>query len=152
MENLAAEKTGFESFCRGIKKNISGNAGYYIFNANEEVKEYMSLIEKEINSPIFFDTFWDSIKDDLKGSKKVLQTKYEKAKAKFLEEKDTFTYDYTLVENGTKVFPLVPVFQFNGSNMIGIMIETPITNIINGRTGLESYSRNNKKKLTMKKH
>ncbi len=50
-----------------------------------------------------------------------------------------------IFKNGTKVFPYIPVFQFSGNIMIGQMIETYVTNIYNGKTGIKTieYLKNN---------
>lgn len=140
MLNRGAERTGFESFVRKIKKNITQDK-FYIFNAEKEVIEFMKKITSEINEPDFFDKYWKYIEND------VDVTTYEKAKKEFqkiLKE----DIDYSVMKNETKIYPKVPVFQFNGPKFIGQMIETPITNIINGRVGIYSYK--NKKRIKEK--
>lgn len=129
---MARDRTGFESFVRQIKGDIT-TENYYIFNAEKEVRDFIDNIKKEIREPDFFDRYWDIIKD------KVDQRTYNKAKKEFNKLYKFFTF--SVLENGSKVKPFVPVFQYNGPRFFGQLLETPITNIINGRVGLKSQKK-----------
>jgi len=130
MIDTAKETTGFESFVRHIKTNITDKK-YYIFNAEKEVIEFMDKIKKEINEKDFFEKFWKYIKHNVDNKS------YQIAKKRF--ESMPKNFEYRIMKNNSKIYPKVPVFQFKGPKFIGQMIETPITNIINGRVGIESY-------------
>jgi nicotinate phosphoribosyltransferase len=130
LTNKANQITGFESFIRKIKPEITNN-NFYIFNAEEEVSYFINIVKKEINKPSFFDSFWNIIKD------KIDMSTYDQAKKAFDQMNKDF--EYKVIPNGTKIYPMVPVFQFKGPKFIGQMLETPITNIINGRVGKKSY-------------
>lgn len=137
MSGKASETTGFESFVRHIKPEIAGGSYYYVFNGEENVKEFMARVEREFNSSDFFDKFWAMFSTKITTQEQGKLEAYKKAKQAF-EDMDK-SFEYTIVKDGTKVYPKVPVFQFKGSKMIGQLIETPITNIINGMTGYASY-------------
>jgi len=132
----AEEATGFESFVRKIKPEIS-NENYYYFNGEEEIREFIYSVKKEIREPDFFDRFWEMIKD------KVDQSTYKKTKKKF--KKIYKFFDFTVMSNGDKVHSFVPVFQYYGPRFFGQLLETPITNIINGRVGYQSAAMSSKK-------
>jgi len=145
MAGKAHEITGFESFIRNVKPAITNEEPYYIFKGENDIKQFMIQLNEDINSPFFFDTFWDYLYPKFKEEKKVVDQFYETAKAAFdLVPKN---FEYTVIPNGTKVYPMVPVFQFKGPKIFGQMIETPITNIVNGQTGFESYKTFNPTKL-----
>jgi len=131
------EVTGFESFYRHIKPEVAGNNNYYIFNGEKDVHKFMEDVKREFNDPTFFDRFFEIFRPKFKESEEEVDAFYRKAKKAFEEMNKSF--EYTVVPNGTKVYPKVPVFQFKGSKMIGQMIETPITNIINGQTGATTF-------------
>ena len=133
---IANQTTGFEAFIRHIKPAVAGDNKFYIFKGEQDVHNFMRIVKKEFNSPDFFDQFWEIFNPKFKERNKV-GIYYLMAKKAFDEmDKD---FEYTVVPDGTKVYPMVPVFQFKGSKMIGQMIETPITNIVNGQTGQESF-------------
>jgi len=133
---IAGQTTGFESFIRHIKPEVAGDNSFYIFKGEKDVHRFMKIVKKEFNSPDFFDKFWEIFNPKFKERNKV-GIYYLMAKKAFDEMDKNFKY--TVVPDGTKVYPMVPVFQFKGSKMIGQMIETPITNIVNGQTGQESF-------------
>jgi len=133
MLKRAGEKTGFESFIRKIKPNIT-DKDFYIFDGENEIHDFMSKIKEEIlNESCFFERFWEMISD------KVDIKNYEICKKEFMKMDKNF--EYSVLENGDRVYPKVPVFQFSGPKMIGQLLETPITNIINGRVGMKSYNK-----------
>lgn len=136
MLGFANEVTGFESFFRHIKPEIAGDSEYYIFSGEQEVHDFMAIVKDEFNSPDFFDRFWSRFESKI-IDKSMVSKNYEKAKRAF--DNMSKDFEYTVVAEGTKIYPKVPVFQFKGSKMIGQMIETPITNIVNGRTGQASF-------------
>lgn len=135
MLGSAGEITGFESFFRHIKPEVAGDSPFYIFSGEKEVHEFMAIVKKEFNSPDFFDRFWKMFSNKI--DKSVRESNYIIAKKAF--DSIPKDFEYTVLPEGTKAYPKVPVFQFKGSNIIGQMIETPITNIVNGRTGAKSF-------------
>jgi len=132
----ANQTTGFESFIRHIKPAVADDNNFYIFKGEQGVHDFMKIVKDEFNSPDFFDKFWEIFEPKFKERNKV-GIYYLMAKKAFDEMDKNF--EYTVVPDGTKVYPMVPVFQFKGSKMIGQMIETPITNIVNGQTGQKSF-------------
>lgn len=134
----AYEVTGFECFYRHTKKEVSGDMNYVIFNSEKQVRSFMAKIEKEFKSKFFFDTFWEKIEPKLFFlSDEQKAENYNKAQTAF-EFMQTKTFEYSVIPNGSKIYPKVPAFQFKGPKLIGQMIETPITNIINGEAGFET--------------
>ena len=77
--------------------------------------------------------------------KKKKEDYYNKAKKAF-EEMDK-VFEYTIIPEGTIVKPYIPVFQFKGPKVIGQMIETKITNIINGPTGFKTFKEYGSKRV-----
>jgi len=136
MTGYAGEITGFESFIRNVKPAIT-NKDFYLFYGENEVHEFMAIVKEEINKEDFFDRFWSYIEPKFKEDKIIVNDFYIKAKNEF--NKIDKTFEYSVVKNNSKVYPKVPVFQFKGPKIIGQMIETPITNIINGVTGFNSF-------------
>jgi nicotinate phosphoribosyltransferase len=132
---IAGEITGFESFYRHPKSEVAGDNGFYIFSGEQAVKNFMTSVLNEIKDPSFFDSFWDILSPKIDDPD---SSKYRQAKSAFNDISKDFSF--TVVPDGTKVYPKMPVFQFKGPRMIGQLIETPITNIINGRTGKETFS------------
>jgi len=133
ISGIAGETTGFESFIRHIKPEVANESKFYVFDGENEVHEFMKIVKDEINQEDFFDRFWTMFSTKIANPEEM----YEKAKKAFNSINKDF--EYNVIHNGTKVFPKVPVFQFKGSKMIGQLIETPITNIVNGRTGQKSF-------------
>jgi len=144
---IANRRTGFEGFIRNIKSKVNpSNDQFYIFDGETEIREYIETIKKEIKDPYFIDTFIELVEPAITSPNKLEIVKKIKTEWNKIDK----DFDYMVVPNGTKVFPMVPVFQFSGSVMIGQLIETMITNIYNGRTGLATlqYLTDNDK-LTM---
>lgn len=132
VEGLNKQKTGFEGFVRHVKPVINPNKNFYIFDGEIQVKEYMETIRKELRDPDLCNTIVELV------SPKITAKNKDELIAKFRKnwnEIDT-DFEYSVIPNGSIVFPLVPVFQYSGDKMIGQMIETYVTNIYNGRTGL----------------
>lgn len=126
--------TGFEGFFREINKNMNPHTNFCIFDGENEVKDFMEKIRKEIIDPDLPDTIIEIIEHTITCDDKEIQIKKFKENWKNLN----FDFEYIVIPNGTKVFPLVPVFQFYGPNVFGQPIETMITNIYNGRTALKT--------------
>jgi len=139
MSGVASETTGYESFYRHIKADVAGENDYVIFKGEKDVRRYMANVKEAFESDFFFATFWDYISSKLRmhNSTETVDRFYEIAKKEFAKVGSNF--EYTVVPDGTKLYPKVPAFQFKGPKLIGQMIETPITNIVNGQTGFETY-------------
>lgn len=139
MTEKAYEVTGFESFYRHIRPEVAGDSEYVIFDGEKEVHIFMAKVKEAFMSKDFFDQFWNFISPKLNVPADVAAVNYEKAKKVFEYMVSKYEFKYTVVPNGTKVYPKVPVFQFKGAKMIGSIIETPLTNIVNGKTGFATY-------------
>lgn len=141
LEGLNKETSGFEGFVRNIKNTVNPNLNFYVFDGENEINEYIATIREELKDPELIETF---IK--LVGPKITAPNKDELIN-QFRKNWQTIDtdFEYSVVPNGSFVFPLVPVFQYKGDKLIGQMIETHITNIYNGRTGLATikYLREN---------
>jgi nicotinate phosphoribosyltransferase len=131
MENLANTIVGFEGFIRHPKKEIINNMGYYIFEGNEEVKRIISEIQEDLKNENLVDEFINTIKHkiNLQENEEIFRKNFKKLNKDF---------EYEVIDNGTKVFPYIPVFQYRGPVWIGQIIETIVTNAYNGKTGIAS--------------
>lgn len=132
IEGINKQTTGFEGFMRHIKTSVNPKENFYIFDGADEVNEFIAKVREELKDPELVETFIELIEPKITASNKdeliqIFRENWEKI------DKD---FEFTVVPNGTIVFPYVPIFQFRGDKMIGQMLETPITNIYNGRTGM----------------
>lgn len=129
---LNTQKTGFEGFVRHVKPVINPNKNFYIFDGETQVREYIDTIRTELKDPELVETFIELIEPKITAPNKAELIQ------KFRDNWKTVDtdFEYSVAPNGSVVFPLVPVFQYSGDKMIGQMIETYVTNIYNGRTGL----------------
>lgn len=130
------EKSGFEGFVRNIKKAVNPVDDFYIFDGEDEIHQYIEDIKKEFEDPKLLETFIQIVEPKITSKNK--EQIINKVKENW--KKIDFNFIYNVVKNNTKVFPQVPVFQFYGDKMIGTIIETYITNIYNGRTGLKTMN------------
>lgn len=134
-DNKANDITGFEAYCRDIKDHISSR-GFYVFKGEETVRDFISSITKEIRTPKFRDRFISlvhpKVKSELwKAQKKEVLKKWDNLSKEF---------EFEVYPDGVKVVPFAPVFQFRGPRWIGQLLETPILNLINGATGLNTQN------------
>lgn len=129
-------RTGFEGFFRHIKKEVNPFTNFYIFDGEKEVIDFMEKVKLEIIDPKLPNTIVEIIEHTITADNKNELIEIFKENWKKL----TFDFDYNVVPNGTKIFPLVPVFQFNGPNVFGQPIETMVTNIYNGKTALKTIN------------
>jgi nicotinate phosphoribosyltransferase len=132
----ANEITGFESFFRHIKKEVNPFTDFYIFSGQEELVRFIESVKQEIQDPNFFDSFWDIVKKTIPEDRQ--KEIYTIAKSEF-EKVDKF-FEYTVLPEGSKVFPYIPIFQYRGPKIFGQMIETKVTNIVNGQTGFRTFN------------
>lgn len=142
MNDKANEITGFEGFIRHIKSAVNPSKNqFYIFDGETQIIEYIETLRKEIKDPEFKEVFIRLIEPKITAPNKA------EIIAEFREKWDEldFDFEYTVVPNGSIVFPLVPVFQYKGPKIWGQIIETFATNTYNGRTGLATikYLRDN---------
>jgi len=142
VNDKANDITGFEGFIRHIKPAVNSFSQFYIFDGETEIHEYMSIIKKEFEDPEFIETFLTLVMPKVTANKNIIEN-IIREKWKTIDK----SFEYTVISNGTIVFPLVPVFQIKSAKWIGQLIETYITNIYNGRTGLATikYLRDNNK-------
>lgn len=127
----ANDLAGFEGFVRNIKSAVNPSQEFYIFGGEDEVNEYIKIVKEEIRTEEFREAFLELIMPKVTADKVMVEaTLREKWKTLKMD------FEYTVVPNGTIVFPYVPVFQFSGPRWIGQVLETFVTNIYNGRTAL----------------
>lgn len=136
ISDIADEEAGFECFYRHPKKELDYSC---YFKGENEVNEFISSVKKEIKNKTFVNDFIKYISPKIRIEKREEYIK----KVKEFFKKD-FDFEYTVFKDDCVVNPMIPVFQFKGPRWIGTIIETPITNIINGRTGLNTQRHLNK--------
>ena len=136
VEGLNTQKTGFEGFVRHVKPVINPNKNFYIFDGEAKVKEYMETVRKELRDPELCETIIALVSPKITAPNKDELIERFRKNWKSVDA----NFEYSVVPNGTIVFPLVPVFQFSGDKMVGQVIETYVTNIYNGRTGLATLN------------
>ena len=140
-EGLNKETSGFEGFVRNIKNTVNPNLNFYVFDGENEINEYIATIREELKDPELIETFIKLVEPKITAPNK------DELIDQFRKKWQTIDtdFEYSVVPNGSFVFPLVPVFQYKGDKLIGQMMETHITNIYNGRTGLATikYLREN---------
>ena len=144
---------GFEAFVRNIRPKVNPEENYYFLNVAEQ--RYMGVygrgksveskiaklrddILEELKDPmlkhIILGLIWDKLPQDQEHRDylaKTFMANFEKANKKF-ELK---------VVNVDKIFPMVPVVQFNGPLWIGQLLETQILYTINGLIGYNTRKR-----------
>lgn len=126
------EEVGFEGFVRDIKGMVNQYTNFYIFAGEKEVKQYIKQFKKEIKTKKFLKTFIKLIKDKVTSPDK--DELIKKFKKNF--KKLNFDFDFTVMKDGDKIFKNIPVFQYRGPRVWGQLIETYVTNIYNGKSGL----------------
>lgn len=125
--NQANNKAGFEAFVRNIKSEVCHKQTHYIFDGEKEVNAFIVQTKKDIRTPEFLEAFIKLIEPKISDEQVVeLRTKWNSLDKEF---------SYSIYPSAGIVKPHVPVFQFYGPIWIGQLLETPILNIINGRTG-----------------
>lgn len=136
VEGLNTQKTAFEGFVRNIKSEVDPDSANLVFDGETQVTEYIEAIRAELSDPALVDAFVELIEPKLNGSNKA------ELIARFRENWKAIDpyFEYSVVSNGTIVFPYVPVFQYFGDRFIGQILETFVTNIYNGRTALETLN------------
>lgn len=133
LNDKANEQTAFEAFYRRSKNNLS-NGFAYIFSGEVEVRELMQTYQDEVQDPEFLETFLGLI------MKMVPENRRSDVETEIRERWDNLekTFEYDVYPEGTVLHPYVPAFQYYGPKWIGQLMETPICNTINGKTGLKT--------------
>lgn len=126
----ADEQAGFECFYRHPKKELENRC---YFKGENEVHTFMENVQKELKEKTFVKEFIRLISPKIRVEKRKEYT--EKVEKFFKQE---FDFEYSVYKDDCVVPPLTPVFQFKGARWIGTLLETPLTNIVNGRTGLNT--------------
>ena len=128
------DKAGFEAFYRRPNPKINSKDDKYIFYGGYLVRELVRDIKKELEDPELIETFISMVKPKLPVDK---ADEYE---AKIRERWKTLDKDFTVNVYPDKcmIRPFVPAVQFQGAKLLGQCLETPILNIINGKTGAAS--------------
>lgn len=133
LTDSANDKVGFEAFFRRTNKKISGG-GFYVFGGNPEVIELLEEAKRELHHPEFIETFITLVKDKLPEDKRDLYIEQLRAKWETLDK----YFHYTVYPKDGVLYPFVPAVQIYGAKFIGQLLETPIINTINGRTGFRT--------------
>lgn len=133
-ENRESEEVVFECFVRGIKTEVNNKGDFYYFSGEKVINKMMNKI-KEIflndeQRNAFVESFLEMVIPKVAENKKNIVEKAVREKIK-----EEIKFDYRVLKENTLVTPLIPVFMFKGERWIGQLIETMITNIINGKTG-----------------
>jgi len=137
LSNKANVTTGFEGFVRNVKAAVNPNRDFYIFSGEQEVKDYIETVKKEIRDPQFIETFIELIEPKITAKNKEDLIQEFREKWKTLD----FDFEYNVVAEGSIVFPFVPVFQYKGPKIWGQLIETYVTNIYNGKTAFATLKK-----------
>lgn len=129
--DIAEEITGFESFYRHPKEEIGH---VYYFKGEKEINSFINNLKEDLKDKSFINTFIKLVKDKFPKDKQELYC----TKIRTFFENCNTDFQYTVFKDDAVLLPLVPAFQFKGPKWIGQLIETPITNTINGLTGLNT--------------
>lgn len=140
VSNKANEKTGFEAFVRHIKPEINKNKDFYIFSGEKEIVEFMEQVKKDIKSLEFIERFKKMILPKINIK---VRNKYSDIIDEAFSKVDK-EFEYSVAKEGSIVRPYIPVVQYYGPKIFGQLIETMILNMVNGRTGAQSYCLFNK--------
>ena len=129
-------QVGFEAFTRKINTNIEPSGNFYIFDGEFKIRNFIEDIREEIHHSLFPFVFAGLIRD------KIAKDKREEFIAEFINKYDSLDKDFqfNVINNGSKIFPYVPVFQYKGPIWIGQLLETMICNLVNGRIAYETFS------------
>ncbi len=139
-ENRHNEEVVFECFVRGVRGVVNPEKDVYYFSGEKEIHKMM-----EKTKEIFADRdMREEMKDEFINLVIPKVCKSEQENVRVAIEKafdDEILIDYTVMRENTPVTPLVPVFMFRGSRWIGQLIETFVTNIVNGKTGYNTLKK-----------
>lgn len=133
----ANQRAGFEGFIRRINPKINPDQDFYYFGGNKEATELLETAKEELNDPEFLETFISLVETKLPKDKRDLYIKLIRDKWQYLDK----DFHYTVYPDNAKLFPYVPAVQFYGAKWIGQLLETPLINCINGRTGFNTKDR-----------
>jgi len=135
----ANQKVGFEAFYRHPKPKVCAAKNYYIFGAEENVKEFIEEIRQELSNPEttnrICETLWNFISPTLKDNKEEVRELFEKNIKSLNTE-----FEYHVAKHYSIIPPYVPVFQYKGPKWIGQLIETAILYLINSPTGFFTWA------------
>lgn len=132
--NQANDKAGFEGFVRRINPKINPDKDFYYFGGNKEATELIETVKAELQDPEFLETFITLIETKLPEDKRDLYIRLIRDKWEYLDK----DFHYTVYPQNAKLFPYVPAVQFYGAKWIGQLLETPLINCINGKTGFNT--------------
>jgi nicotinic acid phosphoribosyltransferase len=133
----ANQKAGFEGFVRRINSKINPDQDLYYFGGNKEANELLETAKTEIQDPEFLETFISLVETKLPEDKRDLYIRLIRDKWEYLDK----DFHYTVYPENAKLFPYVPAVQFYGAKWIGQLLETPLINTINGKTGFNTLDR-----------
>ena len=133
LTDSANDLAGFEAFVRRLNPKIT-DGDFYYFGGAKEAKELMETAKAELQTPEFLETFISLIETKLPEDRKELYIRLIRDKWEYLDK----DFHYTVYPENAKLFPYVPAVQYYGPKWIGFLIETPLINCINGKTGFNT--------------
>lgn len=139
LSGKANKKAGFEAFVRHVKPEINPDKTHYIFKGEQEIIDFVEKFKETIKSGQFIVDFKKLILPKIDIAKR---DEYEKKLNKAFESVDN-DFEYTVVKDGFILRPLLPAFQYKGPIIYGLILETMILNIINGKTGATTFCSRN---------
>ena len=143
------ERAGFEVFYRNVNPHLADVAGKctsYVFAGGARVLEYVrdGIAELKRDRLGFVNVFVNLMRPkitacggDWEKVEKKLREFFEEA----LKDEQLDRFEVCVVDEGTCLHAYVPAIQVNGPLWLGQLLETPITCLVNGATGLATLER-----------
>ena len=130
----ANQRAGFEGFVRRINPKINPDQDFYYFGGAKEAIELLETTKTELQDPEFLETFISLVETKLPEDKRDLYIRLIRDKWEYLDK----DFHYTVYPQNAKLFPYVPAVQYYGAKWIGQLLETPLINCIDGKTGFNT--------------
>eukprot|EP01135_Chromosphaera_perkinsii_P009697 Nk52_evm23s1837 gene=Nk52_evmTU23s1837 len=161
-------QAGFELFYRSVSPHVvphdnesdkaeekEGQRGrrYYVLDGVEEARRFVEECREQLLArPVeFVDAFVELIQGKLRAmhgeeegwvAEKIVGEVREFFRGQLqidaVEDKRGLEFSYSFLPSGCSLPPHVPAFQYQGPLWLGQLLETPLTCILNGRTGLRT--------------
>ena len=130
------DKAGFEAFYRRANPAIDTEekAGKYVFAGSKLVNDLLDDVREELQDPELLETFLAMVAPGFAEDKKDEYIATIRKRWATLEK----GFNCGVYPDRCIIKPFIPAVQFYGAKMIGQLLETPILNIINGKTGAAS--------------
>jgi nicotinate phosphoribosyltransferase len=132
LEGKANDKSGFELFIRRVHGNLNPDKTHYVMDCHDVAVALIEQVKEEMKDKNeSFNLFWDLIAHKTNPKfKEELSLKWASLDTEF---------SYNVLADGDAILPFVPVVQISGPRWIGQLLETVITNKLNGIIGRASY-------------